>query len=184
MPWTYLYVPPGLCIPLALDRAGQQLLWTRPVSQQLEHPASELELRPMVCARSVSFSTALRPRFIASSQRHKPRHYRDSWAKTSAKKETRGVRRCDPLSARRAHYLSADQMDQIIAGTRSNYASFGGVMLWDAYAARCECAHVNLDLNLSFSQAESSTFSSVRLHSSPGIASQTLAVTYSHALVF
>ncbi len=141
-------------------------------------------LRQMVCARSVSFSTALRPRFIASSQRHKPRHYRDSWAKTSVKKETRGVRRCDPLSARRAHYLSADQMDQIIAGTRSNYASFGGVMLWDAYVARCECAHVNLDLNLSLSQAESSTFSSVRLHSSPGIASQTLAVTYSHALVF
>ncbi len=82
---------------------------------------------------------------IASSQHHKPRYYRDNWAKTSAKNKDLKVFIGAPASQDAgAHYVTADQMGQIVAGTRSNYASFGGVMLWDAYAAICECVHVNL----------------------------------------
>ncbi|KAI0787359.1 glycoside hydrolase superfamily [Fomes fomentarius] len=59
------------------------------------------------------------------------------WAKTSAKNKNLKVFVGAPASQDAgAHYVTADQMDQIIAGTRSNYASFGGVMLWDAYAAK------------------------------------------------
>ncbi len=80
---------------------------------------------------------------IALSQYHNC--HRDNWAKTSAKNKDLNVFVGAPASQDAgAHYVTADQMGQIIAGTRNGYASFGGVMLWDAYAAKCECVHVNL----------------------------------------
>ncbi|KAI0787331.1 glycoside hydrolase superfamily [Fomes fomentarius] len=69
----------------------------------------------------------------------------DSWAKTSAKNKNPNVFVGAPTSQDAgAHYVTADQMGHIIAGTRNNYASFGGVMLWDAYAAKCRVKDVLL----------------------------------------
>ena len=68
----------------------------------------------------------------------RPRTYdRDDWAAhTSPNKHVKLYVGSPASQAAGSYYVDAAQMGTIIAATRQNYSSFGGVMLWDAGNAR------------------------------------------------
>ena len=88
----------------------------------------------MVCPLAIYSTkrTALRPRI----------YVRDDWAAhTSPNKHVKLYVGSPASQAAGSYYVDAAQMGTIIAATRKNYSSFGGVMLWDAGNARGTCVY-------------------------------------------
>ena len=74
---------------------------------------------------------------LITIQLYSNHHYRDNWAKTTSPNPNVKVFIGAPASstAANAGYVDAATLGSIVEQTRSQYSSFGGVMLWDASQA-------------------------------------------------
>lgn len=85
------------------------------------------------------YSTTIRPSILWKMYRL-TEFYRDRWAKTTSPNPDVKIYIGAPASPQAADsgYVDSENLAKIIESTRSQYSSFGGVMLWDADSAHSE----------------------------------------------